>query len=243
MYTILIPIIVLFLGVSSVLFEELVIAAEAPLIVQMKGKDIGETHRIPPIEATGTREGNCFNVELIDVRHEERIGTAMRCFTDVHTVQNGLAFTETTFLHLPGGQIVARTRMTAQPIIDNGAEMTHITGSVPSSFATNLLTDAGTNKFRSLPGRMRMSGVMNLQNFRDKNEITFNDIAIVHFTDNTAQIKQAQQRLREQGFYRGVIDGLAGPNTTEALRQYQAKHGLPTTGELNEATRKALDVQ
>jgi hypothetical protein len=243
MYTILISIIVLLLGVSTVFFEALALAAEVPLIVQLKGKAVGETHRIPPIEATGTREGNCFNVDLIDIRHEERIGTATRCFTDVHTAQNGLAFTETTFLHLPGGQIVARTRMTAQPVIDNGSEMTHITGSIPSPFATNLLTDAGTDKFRNLPGRMRVSGVMNLHNFHDKNEITFNDIAIVHFTDSTAQLKQVQQRLREQGFYRGGIDGIVGPNTTEALRQYQAKHGLPTTGELNEATRKALDVQ
>jgi hypothetical protein len=243
MYTMLISIIMLSLGISSVLFADLAIAAEAPFIVQLKGKAIGETHRIPPIEATGTREGNCFNVELIDIRQEERIGTATRCFTDVRTVQNGLTFTETTFLHLPGGQIVARTRMTAQPVIDNGSEMTHITGTVPSPFATNLLADAGTNKFRNLPGRMRVSGVMNLHNFHDKNEITFNDIAIVQFTDSTAQLKQVQQRLREQGFYRGVIDGIVGPNTTEALRQYQAKHGLPTTGELNEATRKALDVQ
>jgi hypothetical protein len=243
MYTILIPIIALFLGLSNVLFGNLAVAAETPIIVQLKGKAIGETHRIPPIEATGTREGNCFNVELIDVRQEERLGTATRCFTDVQTVQNGLAFTETTFLHLPGGQIVARTRMTAQPIIGNGSEMTHITGTVPSPFATNLLADAGTDKFRNVPGRMRLSGVMNLQNFHDKNEITFNDIAIVHFTDSTAQLKEVQQRLREQGFYRGMIDGIIGPNTTEALRQYQAKHGLPTTGELNEATRKALDVQ
>lgn len=243
MNTMLIPIIVLFLGVSSGLFAGVAIAAEGPLIVQLKGKAIGETQRIPPIEATGTREGNCFNVELIDVRQEERIGTAMRCFTDVHTTQNGLAFTETTFLHLPAGKIVARTRMTAQPILDNGAEMTHITGTVPSSFATNLLTDAGTARFKNLPGRMRLSGVMNLHNFRDKNEITFNDIAIVHFTDSAAQIKQAQQRLREAGFYKDTIDGIVGPNMTNALRQYQAKHGLPTTGEFNEATRKSLDIQ
>ena len=242
MNTMLIPIIVLLLGVSSGLFAGVAVAAESPIIVQMKGKAIGETQRIPPIEATGTREGNCFNVELIDVRQEERIGTARRCFTDVNTRQNGLAFTETTFLNLPTGQIVARTRMTAQPIIDNGTEITHITGMVPSSFATNLLTDAGTARFKNLPGRMRLSGVMNLQNFRDKNEITFDDIAIVHFTDSAAQIKQAQQRLREAGFYKDTIDGIIGPNMTNALRQYQAKHGLPATGELNEATRKSLDI-
>jgi hypothetical protein len=234
--------VVLFM-IASVLFTDAVSATETPLILQLKGRAIGETRPIPPIEATNTREGNCFNVELIDVRHQENRGTAIRCFTDVQTSQDGLALTETTFLQLPEGQIVARQRITFQPIIDGASDMTHITGSVPMPLTANLLPDANTTRFRGMAGHMRVSGVINLRYFRDKNEIAFDDIAIVHFTDGTDQVKQAQRRLREEDFYQGAIDGIIGVNTTTALRQYQAKYGLPKTGELDQATRKAMGMR
>jgi hypothetical protein len=69
------------------------------LVVRMQGKDVGETRTIPAIEATGTREGNCFDVALLDPKNQNRLGTAPRCFTDIQTVQDGLALTETTILH------------------------------------------------------------------------------------------------------------------------------------------------
>lgn len=57
------------------------------------------------------------------------------------------------------------------------------------------------------------------------------------------QIRQAQERLKAAGFDPGPIDGLLGPRTKTALRQYQAAQGLPTTGVLDAATRKALGIQ
>jgi hypothetical protein len=229
----------------SLLFSGLLstAATRPPLILQLQGKAVGETRNIPPIENTGTREGNCFEVDMIDITQEKRIGTATRCFTDVQTRQNGLALTETTFLNFPEGTIVARTRPTFQPIIDGTSEMTHITGTVPAPFTSNLLPDAGTSQFKGMPGHIRFGGVADLRNFQEKNEIAFNSIAIVHFADSTAQIKQAQRRLQEAEFYTGAIDGVLGPNTKAALRRYQAKHGLPETGELDTATQKALELR
>jgi Putative peptidoglycan binding domain len=54
------------------------------------------------------------------------------------------------------------------------------------------------------------------------------------------RIGQAQERLRAAGFNPGSIDGVLGPQTKEALRRYQASHGLPATGVLDEATRQVL---
>ena len=55
-------------------------------------------------------------------------------------------------------------------------------------------------------------------------------------------VKEAQQRLDELGYQPGPIDGYWGKRTKEALRLYQAKHGIPVTGELNEVTQKALGL-
>jgi hypothetical protein len=54
------------------------------------------------------------------------------------------------------------------------------------------------------------------------------------------QLRQAQERLKAAGFDPGAVNGRLGPRTKTALRQYQAAYGLPVTGALDAATRKAL---
>ncbi len=60
---------------------------------------------------------------------------------------------------------------------------------------------------------------------------------------NAAQVKQAQEQLKAAGFDPGPLDGILGPKARAALREYQAAQGLPTTGMLDEKTRKSLGVQ
>jgi hypothetical protein len=60
--------------------------------------------------------------------------------------------------------------------------------------------------------------------------------------ESRTRIRQAQRHLQEAGFAPGSMDGMLGPQTRMALQQYQAKLGLPKTGELDAATRKALGV-
>jgi peptidoglycan hydrolase-like protein with peptidoglycan-binding domain len=50
------------------------------------------------------------------------------------------------------------------------------------------------------------------------------------------QILQAQQQLRNLGLYRGPVDGIAGPGTQRALRQFQMSNGLAVTGILDPQT-------
>ena len=54
------------------------------------------------------------------------------------------------------------------------------------------------------------------------------------------EVKQAQQKLREEGLYRGRIDGVLGPRTKTALRTFQRKNGLPATASLDRRTMSAL---
>ena len=95
-----------------------------------------------------------------------------------------------------------------------------------------------------------------MSQFRARNEIGFNDIYIIRlaerperlaerpvaFMDSQARIRQAQRQLQEEGFAPGRIDGVLGSQTRVALQQYQAKRGLPRTGELDEATSRALGI-
>lgn len=54
------------------------------------------------------------------------------------------------------------------------------------------------------------------------------------------QVVQAQLALRRDGLYHGKIDGIIGPRTRQALRDYQSRHGLPVTAGLDAATTASL---
>jgi hypothetical protein len=53
-------------------------------------------------------------------------------------------------------------------------------------------------------------------------------------------LRAAQRALETQGFEVGPIDGILGPRTQAALRAFQAREGLPRTGQLDANTQKAL---
>jgi peptidoglycan hydrolase-like protein with peptidoglycan-binding domain len=56
----------------------------------------------------------------------------------------------------------------------------------------------------------------------------------------SADVQQVQQKLQQDGLYRGKIDGLVGPGTQQALRTYQHKNGLPVTATLDPQTMNSL---
>jgi peptidoglycan hydrolase-like protein with peptidoglycan-binding domain len=58
-----------------------------------------------------------------------------------------------------------------------------------------------------------------------------------------ADVRQVQERLKEAGFNPGPVDGQLGPQTREALKEYQKAHGLAQTGQLDEPTRDLLMAQ
>ncbi len=53
-------------------------------------------------------------------------------------------------------------------------------------------------------------------------------------------VSAVQSELARQGYYRGVIDGVYGPQTRMAITRYQSKHGLRATGSLTPPTLQSL---
>ena len=56
------------------------------------------------------------------------------------------------------------------------------------------------------------------------------------------QVRQLQARLKAAGFAPGHVDGVLGPQTRQALRQFQKAKGLNPTGEVSAPTLKALGL-
>jgi len=58
-----------------------------------------------------------------------------------------------------------------------------------------------------------------------------------------SSVAAAQDRLTQEGFYRGQIDGVLGPETRHAIVRFQTKHGLGITGELTPETLNAMGLR
>lgn len=55
-------------------------------------------------------------------------------------------------------------------------------------------------------------------------------------------IESTQQKLKDQGFYYGEINGKQDADTTAAIRRYQIRNGLQITGEINAETQRSLGI-
>ena len=55
-------------------------------------------------------------------------------------------------------------------------------------------------------------------------------------------VRIAQQKLKQWSYYKGAVDGLYGPRTGQAVRDFQRKNGLAADGIIGPQTRKALGM-
>jgi peptidoglycan hydrolase-like protein with peptidoglycan-binding domain len=60
---------------------------------------------------------------------------------------------------------------------------------------------------------------------------------------NREQIKAAQQALKDKGHDPGTVDGVMGPKTQAALKDFQKAQGLQETGRLDAETMAKLGVE
>jgi peptidoglycan hydrolase-like protein with peptidoglycan-binding domain len=56
-------------------------------------------------------------------------------------------------------------------------------------------------------------------------------------------VREVQQALQSKGFDVGPIDGVMGPRTSAALREFQQQQGLKGSGRLDRETLSALNVR
>jgi peptidoglycan hydrolase-like protein with peptidoglycan-binding domain len=66
-----------------------------------------------------------------------------------------------------------------------------------------------------------------------KDKVTGHDAA-------NGDVRAAQQALQDKGFNPGPIDGVMGPRTSAAVRDFQQKENLTVTGQLDSETRSRL---
>lgn len=57
---------------------------------------------------------------------------------------------------------------------------------------------------------------------------------------HSAQVMQAQRHLERLGYKPGPADGIAGPRTAAAIREFEARSGLTASGQVTEALLKLL---
>lgn len=60
--------------------------------------------------------------------------------------------------------------------------------------------------------------------------------------DKSDQVRSAQQALKDKGHDPGAIDGVMGPKTQAALRDFQKAEGIQATGRLDAETMSKLGV-
>ena len=53
-------------------------------------------------------------------------------------------------------------------------------------------------------------------------------------------IRQVQEALRKKGFDPGPVDGIFGPKTEEAVRNFQDRYGMKASGKIDNQTLFAL---
>ena len=62
-----------------------------------------------------------------------------------------------------------------------------------------------------------------------------------HSLANAEQVRQVQHKLNDIGYHAGAVDGILGPQTESALRQFQRARKLDVTGHIDSNTLAALN--
>jgi peptidoglycan hydrolase-like protein with peptidoglycan-binding domain len=59
---------------------------------------------------------------------------------------------------------------------------------------------------------------------------------------SSPRVEDAQRELQREGLYHGKIDGIAGPDTRQAITAFQQREGLRQTSRLDDETMDRLDA-
>jgi peptidoglycan hydrolase-like protein with peptidoglycan-binding domain len=95
-------------------------------------------------------------------------------------------------------------------------------------------TDASGNKAEQAWDKTKAKTKEMTDKVQDKVSGTDRDMRM------SADVRAAQQALRDKGFDAGPADGKMGPKTTAALKEFQQKNNLTVTGTLDAETRDHL---
>jgi hypothetical protein len=66
------------------------------------------------------------------------------------------------------------------------------------------------------------------------------DYPTINVTTDYGVIEDVQSALADRGYYHGVIDGILGPESRQAIEAFQSDQGLPVTGQIDGKLLAAL---
>ena len=162
-------------------------------VVQATATEEIHNHYIVKLAGTGSmykmtmpgfdEEAMCFDIDLIDMKSSDIVGTAIDCLSDVQSKANGISLIGTTFFRLPEGILITRGKVSVQPVLEetiseSGQTYTHITGA--SSSGNTIIT--GTGIFADSSGNARLSGMVDMSSFamNEGDLLTFNCLFEIH---------------------------------------------------------------
>ncbi|HEY3918999.1 MAG TPA: peptidoglycan-binding domain-containing protein [Stellaceae bacterium] len=103
---------------------------------------------------------------------------------------------------------------------------------------------SGASPSYSAPSNSAGGSTMNDQNVNGSGAnggpMASNDSGNARAGNSSDQVKQAQEALQTQGLYRGQVDGKWGPQTRQAVAQFQKQKGLKQTAQLDQQTMNDL---
>jgi N-acetylmuramoyl-L-alanine amidase len=67
-------------------------------------------------------------------------------------------------------------------------------------------------------------------------------VAVLKQGSKGGEVREVQRRLKTWGYYNGVVDGIFGKSTKDAVVAFQKKNGIKSDGIVGKATYKALGM-
>ncbi len=133
-------------------------------VVILQGTGTLELREVPDIDGDGVADpAICVDVDLADARTGHVIGTGTECLSEADLDGQGAKPIATTTFNFPGGTLVQRGKLTAQPVLwepqfnsDVDPKVQLVTGAFPAPGVNNVLS--GTGRFKNAMGRVRLSG-------------------------------------------------------------------------------------
>ncbi len=68
------------------------------------------------------------------------------------------------------------------------------------------------------------------------------EMAALYWGSRGDEVIEVQKRLKNWGYYDGVVDGIYGADTYRAVRKFQSRNGLRVDGIVGTETKKALGI-
>jgi spore cortex-lytic enzyme len=100
----------------------------------------------------------------------------------------------------------------------------------------------GPETYRSVIAFQRKNGLVVDGKVGSQTRKALGIVAVTTAGKYNQTVRNAQQKLRQWGYYNGSVDGIYGPKTYEAVTSFQRKNGLKVDGIIGPNTRKALGL-